>query len=231
MASRKHYEGEERAVQQWIRRNDYREKGPWYRDLMIQGVPFDGCKYSTARKLVALWNRKTQSLGQGSRIHCLDISGKCRPGDKRVTAFARLVDERLHPDIIGCMSYLPVTYKGVTEHCPINSAKSWPCESRRAEYNYERLRPFVCLCDMCSEERNAELELTREKSGPVGTNSELKFNEARKQKMRSLVVHKCENIDIVADEPTLTCPSPACSYYKERYIELVNKQLPALTLE
>lgn len=132
---------------------------------MFPSVPFDGCKYATARQLATLWDHLTSRFGPGWTAHHVDIANP-RAGASRVTAFMPLTDQVLHFEAILDLKSIRLEENGMDVWCPIRQAPSWPSETRKARYNYEKGKTFICNCLGCLGDHESRARVTQSKDCP-----------------------------------------------------------------
>ena len=58
--------------------------------------PYDGCKFSTAARFAHFWNLRVGRTDSRYKVRQVDITSS--PMHQRVTAFTRLMDERVHAE-------------------------------------------------------------------------------------------------------------------------------------
>ena len=228
-------EDEREQVEAWIARTGYRPLGAPLKELMFSGVPFCECKNATARQLATLWDKLTIRFGPGWTAKHVDIANP-RVGATRVTAYMRLTDQTLHVEAIADLRSIKLEENGLDVWCPIQQAPSWPSETRKARYNYEKDKVFICYCLAClgDHESRALVAQSSNCPSPIASRKALGPKEhqttaatlSESAKRPPLTVTIQPNISIEpyvknVPEPVHECELPSCRYYYVRYKELL----------
>ena len=197
-------------------------------DLMIQDVPYDGCKFSTAAKFAHSWNQRVGGMNPKYKVRQVDITSS--PMHQRVTAFIRLMDEKVHADAKDYLAYLRLPQKGLMVRCPIRMAYKAPLENR-INFNWHYHRDFICHCDQCIVERRALEDLKSPHGpdqpmapelpkpptnypGPIGIAVKTQTDCPGPIGIDSSTQTNCPGTDERA------CTEPECKLYKDRYLKM-----------
>ena len=226
---------ERKTVEAWIERTGYRPLGAPLKELMFPRVPFDGCKNATARQLATLWDQLTARFGPGWTAQHVDIANP-RTGASRVTAFMRLTDQVLHFEAILDLKPIRLKENGIDVWCPIRQALSWLSETRKARYNYEKDKIFICNCLRCSidHENRALVAQSSNCPGPTARREAITTKEHQVTAVTPSMSDESPPLTVTAlpiisiepyirnvPEPVQECELPSCRYYYARYKELI----------
>ena len=195
-------------------------------DLMIQDVPYDGCKFSTAAKFAHSWNQRVGGTDPRYKVRQVDITTS--PKHQRVTAFIRLIDERVHADAKDYLAFLRLPQDGVMVKCPIRMAYKAPLD-HRINFNWHYQRHFICHCDECIGERKALDDL----KNPRGLDQTMAPESSKPQTncpgptgitaSTQTDCHDCPGTAIQeasSQTDESTCTEPECRLYKDRYLKM-----------